>query len=297
MKVSTANQSVEHQETALKQTLCFKTKKFNALAPKLSEQAIEFASGKLGEEEDCKYGESVAIVQEILSILLTDVVNCNNENFIRTKEENISVASDKNTVIDPVELNWKISDFKEDPGSEKAEAEVGRNAEVGEEAPVGQIPTAFLLLRDPLATPESPSWNERIIFPMEHEVKGVSLWSVGIGGCVGVDYRFPTPTGREPVGKQVPSKGKFRFIGSKFKSGQRAIKSPIKDQMSSETYYGNPPILSFELLWEFTVLDIWIPSVARTELADSHSSSDDRIGGISLNIFSSVDSHSRSEDI
>ena len=37
------------------------------------------------------------------------------------------------------------------------------------------------------------------------QVKGVSLWSVGTGGCVGVDYRFPTATGRQLVGKQVKS--------------------------------------------------------------------------------------------
>ena len=38
------------------------------------------------------------------------------------------------------------------------------------EAPLGQIPTAFVLLREPVAGGESQTWDDRIIFPMEHEV-------------------------------------------------------------------------------------------------------------------------------
>ena len=38
------------------------------------------------------------------------------------------------------------------------------------EAPLGQIPTTFVLLREPVAGGESQTWDDRIIFPMEHEV-------------------------------------------------------------------------------------------------------------------------------
>ena len=39
------------------------------------------------------------------------------------------------------------------------------------EAPLGQIPTTFVLLREPVAGGESQTWDDRIIFPMEHEVR------------------------------------------------------------------------------------------------------------------------------
>ena len=220
VKVSMANQL----ETPLRHTLSFKTaiaKKVNNLkdpekAANHSEQPIDFVTKRL--DEDCQTGESVAIVQEILSTLLTDVVNqhnsnCITEHFTIAREENIAIDPDRNSEFEPAQLNLKKSDSKQDLGSEKFSQQTalefvdgaGAQTEIDAEVPVGGIPTAFWLLRDPVATPESQPlpWDERIIFPMEHEVKGVSLWSVGTGGCVGVDYRFPTPTGRESVGRQV----------------------------------------------------------------------------------------------
>ena len=228
VKVSMANQMVDQQETPLRHTLSFKTalaKKVNnnfkdkeeaeTLAEDLTEQQIEFVGRSLS--KDRQDGESATIVQQIISTLLTDAVNCNTDHFIIATDENVSVDSDKNNVHDPVELNLNKSDFQQDLRSENGsqqtplEFEDGAGTqseiEIEDEAPLGQIPTAFLLLREPVATPERQSWDERIIFPMEHEVKGVSLWSVGTGGCVGVDYRFPTPTGRETEGRQV------RFAG------------------------------------------------------------------------------------
>ena len=199
VKVSMANQMVDHQETPLRQTLSFKTalaKKVNnnfndeeegeTLAADLTEQPIEFVSRSLS--KDRQDGESVAIVQQILSTLLTDVANqhlsnCNTDHFIIETEENNSVDSDKNSVHDPVELNLNKSDFQQDLQSEnysqqttlEFEDGAGAHTETEDEAPVGQIPTAFLLLREPVATPERQTWDERIIFPMEHEVKRVSL--------------------------------------------------------------------------------------------------------------------------
>ena len=201
VKVSMANQMVDQQETPLRHTLSFKTalaKKVNnnfkdkeeaeTLAEDLTEQQIEFVGSCLS--KDRQDGESATIVQQIISTLLTDAVNqhfinCNTDHFIIATDENVSVDSDKNNVHDPVELNLNKSDFQQDLRSENGSQQTplefedgaGTQSEIEDEAPVGQIPTAFLLLREPVATPERQSWDERIIFPMEHEVKGVSLWS------------------------------------------------------------------------------------------------------------------------